>query len=95
MEKIDQEKVALSSWGKKVIPLMQVAVFVMCKGGFIGRSAAERPGDFYLDGRTGRFPYSKAEIMQAVETLATIAKKNGLDPNHLPEMPDFHNMGIF
>jgi hypothetical protein len=95
MKKLDQSNVAESGWKADSIPGMQVAVFVMCGGGFLGRFAAEQPRDFYIDARTGKFPYSKTAILQAVEALATIAEVNGLDPRHLPSMPNFHNMGIF
>jgi len=95
MIKLDQAKVAESGWTADSIPAMQVAVFVMCGGGMVGRFAAEQPADFYLDDRVGKLPYKAREIIQAVETLATIAEKNGFDPHHLPEMPRFHNMGTF
>jgi hypothetical protein len=73
----------------------QVAVYVMCGGGWLGESAARRPAGFYIDDRCGKLPYPRRSIMQAVDTLATIAKANGLDPNNLPEMPRFHNCGVF
>ena len=94
MRKLNQEAVAKSEWPASSIPFMQVAVYVMCGGGFLGRSAAEQPGDFYIDSRVGRLPYKKAEIMQAVQTLCTIAQVHGLDVNDLPNMPRFHNMGV-
>lgn len=95
MLKLDQEKVAESAWKGETIPAMQVAVYVMCGGGFLGGMAAEQPIDFYIDNRVGKLPYPRREILQAVKTLVTIAKLNGLDPHHLPECPEFHNMGIF
>ncbi len=95
MLKLDQAKVAESGWKAETVPTMQTAVYVMCGGGFLGRFAAEQPADFYIDDRVGKLPYPRKEIYQAVETLATIAKANGLDAKHLPEMPRFHNMGIF
>lgn len=82
-----------SHW-KEAIPLMQVAVYVMCGGGFLGKLAAEQPGKFYLD-RAGKKPYPDKQIVGAVKVLAQIARDNGLDANHLPEMPVFHNLGVF
>ena len=95
MKRLDQEKVAESGWKADSIPAMQTAIYVMCGGGMLGRFAAEQPTDFYIDDRVGKLPYPRKEIQQAVETLATIAKANGLNPGRLPEMPQFHNMGVF
>lgn len=95
MMKLNQKRVAESGWKAESIPAMQVAVFAMCGGGWIGHMAAEQPEDFYIDDRVRGLPYPKKAILQAVETLATIARTNGLNPKHLPEMPKFHNMGIF
>jgi len=95
MRRLNQEKVAQSGWDAESIPSMQVAVYVMCGGGFLGRFAAEQPMDFYIDDRVGGLPYSREEIYQAVETLKTIAIANGMDPRRLPPVPRFHNMGIF
>ena len=95
MRRLNQEKVAQSGWGAESIPSMQVAVYVMCGGGFLGRFAAEQPMDFYIDDRVGCLPYSREEIYQAVETLKTIVIANGMDPHRLLTMPSFHNMGIF
>jgi hypothetical protein len=95
MIKLDQEKVKESGWTKESIDSMQVAVFVMCGGGFLGKFAAEQPADFYIDDRVSKLPYKKAEILQAVETLVTISEANGLDAHNLAPMPRFHNMGIF
>jgi len=95
MKKLNKEKVAESGWEVESVPHMQTAVFVMCGGGFLGSFAATQPGKFYIDGRVGSLPYTRKEIYQAIETLCTIAIANGLDPNRLPERPQFHNMGIF
>lgn len=95
MKHLNQERVAESEWGAETIPPMQTAVYVMCGGGFLGRFAAERPTDFYIDDRIGQLPYNRKEIYQAVETLKTLAIANGLNPGRLPAMPSFHNMGIF
>ncbi len=95
MRKLDQEKVKESGWKSDTIPLMQVAIYTMCGGGFLGRFAAEQPADFFIDDRVGRLPYKKEEIYQAVEILKTIAESNGIDPHKMPPMPSFHNMGVF
>jgi hypothetical protein len=95
MEKVDYELIAKNGWGPECVPRLQIAVYVMCGGGFLGRSAAEQPADFYLDDRVSRRPYKGAEILQAVKTLAAIAKASGMNPYHLPEMPNFHNCGIW
>ena len=95
MRRLNQERVAESGWSAGTIPSMQVAVYVMCGGGFLGRFAAEQPMDFYIDDRVGCLPYSREEIYQAVETLKTIVIAKGMDPHRLLTMPSFHNMGIF
>lgn len=80
---------------KDTIRDMQIAVFVMCGGGFLGRFAAEHPAQFYIDDRVRDLPYSRNAIEYAVEVLAIIAEANGLDAKNIPSMPRFHNMGIF
>lgn len=80
---------------KDVIPHMQVAVYVMAGGGMLGRSAAEQPGSFYVDARVSRRPYSERKLFLATRILAAIAEANGLDPEHMPEMPNIHNLGVF
>lgn len=80
---------------KDAIGIMQVAVYVMCGGGLIGKSAAEQPADFYIDDRASRRPYRKVQIYRAVRTLELLAQANGLDPRNMPAMPDFHNLGVF
>jgi hypothetical protein len=88
----------LIEYGKEYperIPPLQVAVYVMCGGGHLGRFAAEQPADFYIDERCGRLPYRRKEIVQAVAVLASIAQGAGLDPHKMPEIPDFHSCGIF
>ena len=77
------------------IAALQVAVFVAAGGGLLGRLAAEEPADFYVDARCGRLPYGRRELAQAVEVLATLAEKAGMDPHAMPPMPLFHNAGLF
>lgn len=73
----------------------QVAVYVMCGGGYLGRFAAEQPADFYIDMRVGRLPYPKRVIEKAVLRLALLAQEAGLNPHDMPKMPDFDNLGHF
>ena len=83
-----------SGWKAETIPAMQIAIYVMCGGGFLGRFAAEQPADFYIDARVGRLPYTRREIEQAAKVLTVAAQAHGLDPHHLPPMPRFHNLGV-
>ena len=66
---------------------LQVAVYVMCSGGFTGRAAACQPGDFTLDDR-GRRPYSATKIQKGIDVLAVYAEALGIDPNRLPDYHD-------
>ena len=72
----------------------QVAVYVMCGGGLLGKMASEQPADFYIDGRVGRLPYNRKAITQAVEVLRVHAEKEGFDPRNLAGVA-FHNYGTF
>jgi hypothetical protein len=75
------------------VEAMQVAVYVMIGGGMLGNFAATQPAQFYIDTRCGRLRYPKRTIYRAVRDLVLIAKAAGLDPNKLPQMPRFPNMG--
>ena len=77
------------------LELEQVAVYVMCGGGLVGRRAAEQPADFYRDARCSRPPYPDKVIMEAVKVLVALAEEAGLDPHDMPKMPRFHNFGYF
>ena len=79
----------------EAIRALQVAVYTMCGGGLLGRSAAEQPADFYIDSRVGKLPYSKKEIVQAAGVLALLAAKVGYNSHNMPIMPTFHNCGIW
>ena len=97
MKVMDMVQVARSDAhyaSERPIGNQQLVVYVMCGGGMLGRLAAEQPADFYIDSRYGRLPYKKAEILQAVQVLATIASARGLDPHNLPSLPGFHACGI-
>jgi hypothetical protein len=73
--------------------LMQVAIYVMCGGGFLGRSFAEQPAGAYIDSSVGKRPYSVKKIEAARKALVEEVVKEGLDPNDLPVTPNFTNMG--
>ncbi len=93
--KLDFERVKEYEFTEDNLAPLQVAVFVMCGGGMVGRMAAEQPADFYIDSRVGALAYGKKDIYQAVEVLKVGAVKAGLNPHHLPRLPLFHNCGIF
>jgi len=71
---------------KEEVPTLQVAVYVMCGGGFIGQSAAEQPVGFYIDDRC-KVPYSRTAIYKAVKRLVNTAIAARIDPNDMPQMP--------
>lgn len=75
----------------------QVAVYVMCEGGLLGRFAAEQPADFYIDMRVSRLPYGRRKIEQAVAVLVVLAKLCGFSGKgtDMPKMPDLHGSGIW
>lgn len=84
------------------VKLRQVIVYIMCGGGTLGRSAAEQPGDFYIDTRHGNLVYPKPYIMQAVKILEYQAdlcgyktKRGSKNKAEMPKVAEFHNMGIF
>lgn len=62
------------------IQAMQVAVYVMCGGGHLGRFAATQPAHFYIDDRAGRQPFGLRKIQRAVQALVDEARAQGLDP---------------
>jgi|JI10StandDraft_1071094.scaffolds.fasta_scaffold231486_5 hypothetical protein len=93
---IDQVKTALESgFADADIGALQVAIYVACGGGWIGRLYSEQPKGAYIDARVGKLPYSRKEIENMRQVLVAMAEQRGLDPNNLPEMPKFHNCGVF
>jgi hypothetical protein len=76
------------------VPFLQVAVYVMCGGGFLGQMAAEQPANFYIDDRAARLPYSEQEIKAAVSVLTAMASRAGLDAHALPPRPTFHGFCV-
>ena len=91
---IDAVKEQTGFSGMEHIQRLQVAVYVMCGGGFLGKMAAEQPADFYIDDRVSRLPYGRKAITQAVEVLRVHAEKEGLDTHNLMGVA-FHNCGTF
>lgn len=81
---------------------LQLTVYIMCGGGFIGRFAAEQPEDFYIDDRAATVFPNKV-IYQAVNVLKIYAKILQLDPHNLNPSKEMnlgffmnhHNCGIF
>lgn len=73
----------------------QVAIYIACGRGFLGKLHAEQPAGAYIDLRVGKLPYPKSQIKNVRQVLIAIAKVNGLDPHNLPEMPNLHNCGVF
>lgn len=96
MHKIDfaAVKEGAAAWPRYSIRSLQVAVYVMCGGGALGRFAAEQPADFYIDVRVGKLPYSRREIRQAVSVLRILAEAKGLNTHSMPDMPRFRAAGI-
>jgi hypothetical protein len=97
VRKIDmnQVKTALESgFADADICALQVAIYVACGGGRIGRLYAEQPKGAYIDMRVGKRPYSRKEIENMRQVLVAMAEIRGLDPNRLPRMPDFHGCGV-
>lgn len=74
---------------------LQVAVYVMVGGGFLGAFAAEQPKDFYIDSRVGKRPYKVRDCYQAVAVLAIYAKLLKYTTETMPKMARFHNCGVW
>lgn len=97
-KKLDPEHVRESIrvyWIDTDIAVLQTAIYVACGGGWIGEMHANRPAEAYIDSRVGRLPYSRSEIENMKLVLIAMAEAKGLDPSNLPEMPRFHNCGVF
>jgi len=77
------------------ISTLQTAIYVAAGGGMIGRLYAEQPADAYVDTRAGRRPYPLRDLENMRRVLVAMAEVKGLNPHHLPPMPDFHNCGTF
>jgi hypothetical protein len=81
---------------------LQLSVYVMCGGGFLGRFAAEQPADFYIDDRAAT-AFPSEVIYQAVKVLEVYANVLELDPHNLQPSKELnlhsfmnhHNCGIF
>jgi hypothetical protein len=74
---------------------LRTAVHAMVGGGWLGSSAANQPNGFYIDDRVGKLPYSRRQILQAVEVLCIYMKVLKYTNETLPRLPSFHNCGVF
>lgn len=74
---------------------LRVAVYTMIGGGMIGNFAVNQPNDFYIDSRVGKRPYKNRDILQAVSVLALYFKVLKYTHANVPQMPMFHNCGVF
>ena len=66
----------------------QIALYVMCGGGRLGRLAAESPGTFIIPPAVPRLPYPRRVIYAAAAWLTDLARSLDLDPCALPPMPN-------
>jgi hypothetical protein len=71
----------------------QVGLYVMVGGGMIGRSHAEQPQGAYVDGRASARPYRMSDIEVALEAFIIEVEEAGMDPNNVPMILPFGNMG--
>ena len=62
---------------------LQLIAYVLAGGGFLGKSAAEQPVDFYFDDRTGFTRKEKRKAERAVQVLVIYAKVLDLNPRDL------------
>lgn len=78
------------------IPIQQAIVYAIIGGGFVGGSATRNPQGFYLDDRRPNSCLNgkKSEVYREVIKLTKLAEAQNLNPNSLPHMPNFHNMGV-
>jgi hypothetical protein len=74
---------------------LRIAIHAMVGGGWLGNSAANQPNGFYIDGRSGKLPYPRRQILQAVEVLRIYMKVLKYTNETLPRFPSFHNCGVF
>jgi hypothetical protein len=73
---------------------LQIVVYVMAGGGWLGCSAAEQPKLFYVDSRCSKRPYAVKKTLQATEVLSLYAEVLGLQ-QPLTFRTEFHNCGVF
>jgi hypothetical protein len=92
----DEQVECQVEWMKGIdISTLQTVIYVACGGGFVGRQHAEQPQSAYIDLRVGKLPYTRTEIGNMRRVLVAVAKSRGLDPDNLPKMPSFPNLGVF
>lgn len=68
------------------IATMQASIYTMLEGGMLGDFAIRQPADFHIDDKVGRLPYPKKLIHRAVQILCFVAKAQGCDTHHLPDL---------
>jgi len=97
MNELDQSQMdhaTKETWARELIGVHQIAVYVICGGGHLGRWAAENPAAFRMDDSVTRLPYSRDEVSRSVATLSRIAQAHGFNPHDLPCMPLLHSFGF-
>ena len=72
---------------------VQIALYIMCGGGFIGDFAVRQPDEFYVDDR-GKTPYSVPDILKALVFYSAFLKELGIDKNDIPRMPFVPHMCV-
>lgn len=70
---------------KEHLHSLQIAIYVMCGGGMLGKVAATQPGIFTIDTKR-RLPYSQECIRRVTTCLIAVADCLGEDPCNL-DMP--------
>lgn len=79
----------------KQMQQLQAALYIMCGGGFLGRSLAESPADNYVDDRCS-IPFSRKAVYNVMQVLTIYAGVLKLDPTKLPGgYFDCHNCGVW
>jgi hypothetical protein len=66
---------------EQVIEKLQLAIYILCGGGMLASFAQCQPGQFYIDGRVGKLPGTRAQIYNAVALLCLNATAAGYDIN--------------
>ncbi len=94
-ERLQKQVAAARSSTVEEFEALQVVAYVMAGGGMIGRSAAEQPEGFCVDGRAKRRPYPIKSIERVLSVLKLYAEVLGYNPNDLPKMRNFHGCGVF
>ena len=78
-------KADVSLFKEEDITTIQIILYAMIGGGFLGSFAMRQPADFYIDSRVGKLPYGRKDILQVANVLEGVARYFGKDPHNLPE----------